>query len=674
MKYRADIDGLRAIAVLSVVIFHAFPASLPGGFTGVDIFFVISGYLICGLIYEGLEHDRFGFVDFFARRVRRIFPALILVMSASLAVGWLTLLSDEYAQLGKHVASGSVFLTNFVLMNESGYFDGAAFTKPMLHLWSLAVEEQFYLIWPLALWLAWRYRIGLMLLTCVVALASFASNVGLASSLPVEIFFLPTGRFWELLSGGLLAWVARGNRPHIQLLQARAGEKLARIARLSDGEAGARILANLFSVSGAVLLACGIAFIDEGLVYPGGWAVIPVLGAVLVIAAGPGAWLNRTVLMSRPAVWIGLISYPLYLWHWPILSFLRIIEGESPPTSTLIAAVILSIVLAWLTYIFIEKPIRLSKALSRNAAILLVAMLVPAIWGSATFLTAGFPARHESLGEVRTVLEEVQAAIGDWEYPDGLVNVETNGKIHPATSSAPASVVFFGDSHIEQYGPRVRQEYEKGLSKEVTFVTAGGCPPIPEVFEDKHVQCRDIFQRLESVLESNPVETVVLGGSFNSYLIPRKVSTYYYEDKGRRVGLGTAEGVELAMQSFRQFCLELAKKYKVVVLLDNPRGPGFDPKRVLNPDAERRPVFVWDLTVTPREFAMDEKQKALEQKMETMFAGTPVETVRQSQIICPDGLCRAMGADGRPIYKDRGHMRPWFMRKYMDVLDSVLLK
>lgn len=203
--YRAEIDGLRAFAVFSVVLFHAFPSRLVGGFIGVDIFFVISGFLITSHIFEKLDDGSFDFYDFWGRRVRRIFPALSLVMGCSLIFGWFVLLADEYAQLGKHVASGAVFIQNFILVEESGYFDNAAETKPMLHLWSLAVEEQFYIIWPFVLWVSWRLGFNFLSVTLLVAALSFFINLKLTEFNPVEAFFWPLGRSWELLAGSLLA-------------------------------------------------------------------------------------------------------------------------------------------------------------------------------------------------------------------------------------------------------------------------------------------------------------------------------------------------------------------------------------------------------------------------------------------------------------------------------------
>jgi peptidoglycan/LPS O-acetylase OafA/YrhL len=214
-KYRADIDGLRALAVLSVVGFHAFPSVIGSGFVGVDIFFVISGYLISTIIFENLERGSFSFLDFYARRIRRIFPALILVLLVCYALGWTALLADEFKQLGKHIAGGAGFASNLVLRNESGYFDNAASTKPLLHLWSLGIEEQFYLIWPLLLWLAARLRLNFFICLVGLAAVSFGLNVRKVGSDAVAAFYTPQTRFWELMIGATLAYLMLHNESDV---------------------------------------------------------------------------------------------------------------------------------------------------------------------------------------------------------------------------------------------------------------------------------------------------------------------------------------------------------------------------------------------------------------------------------------------------------------------------
>jgi peptidoglycan/LPS O-acetylase OafA/YrhL len=328
--YRPDIDGLRAVAVLAVVAFHAFPRSIKGGFIGVDIFFVISGFLISTIILLGLEHNTYSFVDFYARRIRRIFPALVLVLLACFALGRSVLFVGEYQQLGKHITAGASFLSNFVLWGESGYFEEATETKPLLHLWSLGIEEQYYLVWPLLLWAAWKWRNSIGPVIAGTVLMSFAYNVYALRTDAVADFYSPQTRFWELLAGSLLAYTSlRGIRlsPHAS---ATFDSWLSRRLYFPTPSDRGSAWLDLQSVLGATLIAASLLLLDKNFGFPGVWALLPVVGAVLIIASGSEAFVNRIVLSHPILVWFGLISFPLYLWHWPLLSFARIVESGSP--------------------------------------------------------------------------------------------------------------------------------------------------------------------------------------------------------------------------------------------------------------------------------------------------------------------------------------------------------
>ena len=296
-RYRPDIDGLRAIAVMLVVNFHAFPLAMRGGFIGVDIFFVISGFLITGIIARELSENRFSLIGFYNRRIRRIFPALIVVLAAVLVMGWLWMLPHAYAQLSSDVFAGAAFAANFALMLQSGYFDIELAKKPLLHLWSLGIEEQFYLAWPLVLIIAARWRIDLLAVAGVIAVASFIFNVMLIGHDPVATFYLPFTRAWELLAGAVLAlaW-----------------------SRVDHSEAASNWRAGI----GLVLIGLALAVLNVHRAFPGWWALLPIAGSALLLSA-PASWVNRTLLGWPPMVWIGLISYPLYLWHWPLLVISR---------------------------------------------------------------------------------------------------------------------------------------------------------------------------------------------------------------------------------------------------------------------------------------------------------------------------------------------------------------
>ncbi|MBI3903148.1 MAG: acyltransferase [Nitrosomonadales bacterium] len=400
-KYRADIDGLRAIAILIVVGYHAFPEWVRGGFVGVDVFFVISGFLISTIILGSLEDGGFSFGEFYARRIKRIFPALILVLAACYALGWFVLLSDEYRQLGKHIAAGAGFVSNLFFWQEAGYFDNAAETKPLLHLWSLGVEEQFYIIWPLLLYWAWKKRTNLLFVTLAIIAVSFAVNVDKVSGDAAQAFYSPLSRFWELTFGSMLAGFTLYEMSWKGGLKRRMG---AVPAGVFPGQAGP-MLQNIRSAFGLLLIGAAVLLVSKEKVFPGWWALLPTLGASLIISAGPQAWLNRTLLSSRAMVWIGLISYPLYLWHWPLLSFAYIVKSGEPTPVMRMALVLLAVVLAGLTYRLVERPLRFGRELRAKVFALCVLMLAVGI--------AGYDARSNEGFEFREVVSINSQAIND---------------------------------------------------------------------------------------------------------------------------------------------------------------------------------------------------------------------------------------------------------------------
>ncbi len=407
-KYRPDIDGLRAIAVLSVVAFHAFPGRMPGGFIGVDIFFVISGFLISTIIFQNLDKGIFSFAEFYARRVKRIFPALILVLAVSYAFGWFALLPDEYKQLSKHIAAAAGFASNFQLWSEAGYFDNSAYVKPLLHLWSLGIEEQFYIIWPFLLWLARKSVFRLLLATILIA-TSFYMNVSQIQTDPVATFYFPQTRFWELLCGSLLAWLTLYKQG--ASIRIGIGSELGALIYGKLLEYDGKVLNNILSFAGLLLLIYGFCRLNKELSFPGQWAIVPTLGAVLIIAAGPEAWLNRNALSHRLAVWFGLISFPLYLWHWPLLSFAWIIGSEFPSITSRIGAVVASVALAWLTYKHVEGPVRLDRHSSKaKTAVLMVLLSLVGYVGYTTHLKDGLGFRQSA------TLKDFDGDIGQHEY------------------------------------------------------------------------------------------------------------------------------------------------------------------------------------------------------------------------------------------------------------------
>ena len=473
MHYRPDIDGLRALAVLAVVAFHAFPVWLKGGFIGVDIFFVISGYLISTIIFNNLDRNTFSFSDFYQRRIRRIFPALLLVLTISLSLGWFTLLADEYHQLGKHVFAGTAFISNFVLWAESGYFDNAANTKPLLHLWSLGIEEQFYLIWPILVWLAWHKK-WVTLLIIFIFVLSFILNTVIINYDSVATFYSPFTRFWELSSGSLLAWITFKKRLEPSILPQPVLETISFI--------------------GLGILGVAVLIINKNDSFPGWWALLPVSGTMLLIYVGNRAWINHIFLSNKLLVWFGLISFPLYLWHWPIISFGTIAEGELPSTTFRIFAVLISIFLAWVTYRYIEKPIRSGKG-SKYITILSTLAILVGLSGSAVSLNNGLAQRSAVIESDFTEKVRRQFMGALWEYTSNNTCLNE----HPfklskslswwfcmKNSSGSPNIIILGTSYANQLYPGF---VNNPLLKHHTVLSIGTCDIVGnkiQIFKPDH--------------------------------------------------------------------------------------------------------------------------------------------------------------------------------------------
>lgn len=384
--YRPDIDGLRAIAVCLVVFFHVFPTILKQGFIGVDIFFVISGYLIGSIILRNLSINKFSFLHFYVRRIIRIFPVLLLVLLTVLIAGYFLLLRNEYQMLGKHIAGGASFAANFVYFFEAGYWDTASSLKPLLHLWSLGVEEQFYIIIPLILAFAWKRKYNVLLIIVIFFILSFGANLFFYYQKQYMLmFYMPFTRFWEIFAGVLLAWHTLFPIQSVQKMGQKIEYFFCKIFKKEFLENENYYLNNFLAMLGFILLMIALKICHQHN-FPGHRAVWPVLSAVLIISAGSSAqqaqiaWFNKKILSNKVLVGIGLISYPLYLWHWPLLSFCRIFQGELlPPKEWLFVCflcILSALILAVLSYCYVEKPIRFGKNdKNRIAGILLILML-----------------------------------------------------------------------------------------------------------------------------------------------------------------------------------------------------------------------------------------------------------------------------------------------------------
>lgn len=501
--YRSDIDGLRAIAIVAVVLHHAFPEHIRGGFVGVDIFFVLSGYLISSIIFKGLEQDRFSFADFYARRVKRIFPALVVVLIATLLMGWQTLIPADFKQLGKHALAGSAFVSNFAFWRESGYFDASAVTKPLLHLWSLAIEEQFYIFWPLTLFALHRASKHPVRWILLLLMASLILNFWLVRNDLSAAFYNPLARFWEMMMGAILAAM------HIKRISAT--DILPRFCQLPPAKA--HWMPHLLTSVGVILLALILLKLTPERRFPGWWAFLATLATCFLIAAGKEGWFNRIVLSSKPFVWIGLISYPLYLWHWPVLSYAHIRNGALPSSSQQWIWVGLSVLMAWLTYRFVERPIRFGGWNKKRIVTLLLCTSVAStgMAGYAVYAKDGLPDRFPSLLSNLLSKGGREAITEGWRDGDCMLDYELSASQYkPFCVEERRPLIFiWGDSHAGSLYPGFKAlqdsgKYNFGIGER----TGAICPPV--LGTEPRPLCASLNENAIQTIRASKPDVVIL--------------------------------------------------------------------------------------------------------------------------------------------------------------------
>jgi peptidoglycan/LPS O-acetylase OafA/YrhL len=598
-NYRSDVDGLRAIAVMFVVLYHCYPAEFNGGQIGVDIFFVISGYLITGLIAEDLSKDRFHLSVFYARRIRRIFPALITVLLFSLVLGWYTLLSFDFEQLGRQVIASSLFAANILYWNDVGYFDVAAEKKILLHLWSLGVEEQFYIVFP-AIFLSIRKNYRLQWIMIFLFL-SFFLYLWVGNTNSSAAFYFPYTRFWQILGGAALALWQHDNH---------------RNSAFGDNIAG------IVGCAFLVLALYALRAPRESASYI---SMFPVVGTMLLLY-GRSSWINSSVLSLRPVVFVGKISFPLYLWHWVLLSFCHIFEDSKPFIEVRNPALILSFILAWLTCTFVEKPVRFGRLKSSSIAILLIPFLAILIGGAVVFFSGGVP--------WRAAAQIVQVNTGDVGQQGFLAYVKSNSYPCAArgwiaavnekgvssrcaqsqNSDASPSYVLLGDSHAEHLFPGLAAQNPGTM---FAYTTREGLPLISN---------RGFTEVLQAIAADSTVKGILLSAHWASKL-QGVDSTAFFADIKETISYLTSRG-------------------KNVYLLDDVPIFPFNAERCAYADR----IFISNMcsanveAVTRTPFAFAE------------IDGMPLVTyINLERYFCERDVC-FMAREGKLLYRDRNHL------------------
>lgn len=641
MDYRREIDGLRAVAVLPVILFHAGLTVFRGGFVGVDVFFVLSGYLITAILLAELQTGRYSIARFYERRIRRILPALVVVLLACIPPAWAWMRPDQMAEFGQSLVAVVLFASNILFWRTTGYFDAPADLKPLLHTWSLAVEEQYYLVFPLALAVLWRFGRA-RAFWVMVGLAAFslaAAEWGWRHK-PVAAFYLAPTRAWELFAGSLCAFALTGPRPP------RPNDLLA-------GVGLAAILAAIF-------------LLDGSQPWPSLWTLIPVGGtALIVLFAGPKTWTAR-LLGAPPLVGIGLISYSAYLWHQPLFAFARLRSLAEPSTALMLGLAAVSLGLAWASWAWVEQPFRrrplpvLPQRGRLFGAALATGLGIAALGGVAV-LTDGLPGRLTP--EARAAAE---AGVPVWRDCGADVACRIG-----ADQGQGTGIAFVGDSHLGRYTWALdRALAERGLS--ANLVTGGFCAPLMDFGTEDPVknaaQCRDAFgPAFRAVLDDPGISTVVLAAEWANYTSGTRfmdpVSAYDYGPDGQANRDPAGNPAEFARAFAATVAAVRATGKRLVVIEGVPEYDMLVPSAVVQRlmlgqglDDLRQPLAAYQARNADAVAAFDRDR-----------AG--ITWVRPQDVLCPDGFCTPFDAAGLPLLNDGSHLTA---RGLALVLPSIL--
>lgn len=640
---RRDIDGLRALAVIPVVLFHFGFSSFSGGFVGVDVFFVISGFLITSILFREIGAQRFSFVDFWARRARRIIPALSVMMLATLILGWLLLTAKDLSELGRTVRYQSLFISNILFMREDGYFEPASDLKPLLHTWSLAVEEQYYIFFPLLMVLLMRHLRHWRWMLLAVLLVSFGLNIAFIERKPdVAFFSLPT-RAWELLCGAMLA-VLPAPRHAVKpwLFQ-------------SVGVAGlAAVLIAIFSF-------------DKTTTFPGWAALLPVLGATALIwsgAQGP-SWVAQA-LSTRAMVWVGLLSYSFYLWHWPVFVYANAISIDGIQHAEAAGWILLALGLAWLSWRFVELPFRDKRLLAGRRPVLvggLLAMAVLAVTGSVVRSSDGFPQRLSG-----RALEYAQAR--DWRAGQMkclLLNsdqVQDRACLLGANKDATATRLLWGDSHAAALLPAIEGNATRE-GRPVWLYSMSGCPPV--ISDDLRQRCRDFNEHTMEQIRRLQIKDVVLASNWSLYVYGR-------EDGDRKILLNAHDST---IEAEARMAVALKARVKAI------RETGAQVWLFKEVPLQRK-AAISRLTSLARIGRSAEglgrplqehlaRQRFLGTLFDSMSAADPgVHVIDPTPLMCAGGVC-SLDFNGHTQYKDEDHLSDAGSARLSPLFAPVLL-
>ena len=607
----------------------------------------------------------FSFIDFYSRRVRRIFPSLIFCLLTFLVLGWFVLLPDEYSLFGKHTLGASAYVSNLLLWSEAGdYFQTASQTKPLLHLWSLGIEEQFYLIWPLVLFIAYKLNFNIFTLALVGALVSFGFELHSVKGNPTAAFYSPFLRFWELMAGSILAWLKLYKGEMFMEIAERTGPYLSAVLLQNPKKADSvRLCGNVFSALGFALILTAVFALDSK-DFPGYKALLPVMGAVLMIAAGKDAFLNRYLLSNRVMVWFGLISYPLYIWHWPFLSFAWIVGGEMPTLQVRIGCVVLAVVMSAVTYYFVEPRLRWGRFGGYKAAGLLSVMVAVGVAGYSVERHDGYTARmNDPEQPVIDALNKKQYAdnlrclgfIPDWNRMSmqWTHNELTQCKLQRASGQNTIAVI--GDSHAGHlYLGLISHTRE---NEGIALFPAGCAVPLIGLHSWREPNTEhQLSEGFDYILSHKNISKVVLSH--------RTGCSWKYLTDTRNPGNHDVRSI--LRDGFARTYEALTKAGKeIYVLIDNPIYKGGAWHKCMA-SIVRRPVAIPDFllskSISSCSMKFSEREEIeprnnwIKVSRETAAGYSNIHFIDMADVFCSDGSCSMMDSKGRMMYLDNEHL------------------
>ena len=645
MIYRKEIDGLRAISILLVMFFHAGYQSFSGGFIGVDIFFVISGYLITTMILHEKKNGDFSLVWFYERRARRLLPALYFVMFFSIPMAWFLLPPSDLKNFGQSLISTSTFTSNFLFMLESSYFDRVSEFKPLLHTWSLAVEEQYYLFFPIFMIWLFRYSYFIKLVFLILlALLSFSYSVYITSISPEVGFFVFQSRIWEILFGSISAFYL-----------------------YKFGSFENKLASESLSALGMILLFVGVIVIEKDSHYPGFYTLLPTVGTVLVILFSTRNTLVFRFLRLRFLVGLGLISYSLYLWHYPILSFARHFNfGELSNLHTTLLLLI-SLIPAYFSWQFIEKPFR-SKSVFSKRFVISVFCLLTLLFSSIGLLME----INQGYKQRTNFSEELVHSFKMPQHSDcfnlAKLEIEKNWGCYLGEEKEHVDFIFFGDSHTIP----LRNEIDKHAAKHkkrVFYAGMSSCIPFLNTYiknDGLNGNCYELNKKvLKFALEQN-VKGIILSARWSGYLqgdynnlnskfIARNKKGPYDLDESK---LAFKEGLEKTLELYNSYKIDMHIISQAPLQIDNAESIYFR----LNKSNKNLEAFSIEEDIF----------SDLEEPYKTFFLETNLDLSYHDikNIMCKEQIC-FIGTKDKSYYHDDDHLSTEGAKKLEPILKEI---